>query len=139
MSSGSRRGVAIGCRRPPSFSLECSEPAETARFREGVLGRPSSASERHILQESTPPGMPSLEISLLKASKLLERWWPRLHAQLEQWIPTTPGRPTAPARIGVVLSGGGLRGAGHVGVLQQLAAHKIPIDVIVGSSAGAIV
>jgi NTE family protein len=38
-----------------------------------------------------------------------------------------------------VLSGGGLRGAGHIGVLQQLIAHDIPIDVIVGSSAGAVV
>jgi len=42
-------------------------------------------------------------------------------------------------RIALVLSGGGLRGAGHLGVLQQLVAHDIPIDVIVGSSAGAIV
>lgn len=42
-------------------------------------------------------------------------------------------------RVGVVLSGGGLRGAGHIGVLQQLVAHGIPIHVIVGSSAGAIV
>jgi predicted acylesterase/phospholipase RssA len=41
--------------------------------------------------------------------------------------------------IGLVLSGGGLRGAGHIGVLQQLITHNIPIDVIVGSSAGAIV
>jgi len=32
-----------------------------------------------------------------------------------------------------------LRGAGHIGVLQQLVAHDIPIDIIVGSSAGAIV
>ncbi len=45
----------------------------------------------------------------------------------------------APVRIGLVLSGGGLRGASHVGVLQQLIAHDIPIDVIVGSSAGAVV
>jgi NTE family protein len=42
-------------------------------------------------------------------------------------------------RVGVVLSGGGLRGAGHIGVLEQLSAHGIPIDVIVGSSAGAVV
>ena len=42
-------------------------------------------------------------------------------------------------RVAVVLSGGGLRGAGHIGVLQQLVAHKIPIDIIVGSSAGAVV
>lgn len=42
-------------------------------------------------------------------------------------------------RVAVVLSGGGLRGAGHIGVLQQLVAHGIPIDIIVGSSAGAVV
>ena len=42
-------------------------------------------------------------------------------------------------RVAVVLSGGGLRGAGHLGVLQQLVEHDIPIDIIVGSSAGAIV
>jgi predicted acylesterase/phospholipase RssA len=45
----------------------------------------------------------------------------------------------SPIRIGLVLSGGGLRGASHVGVLQQLVEHDIPIDVIVGSSAGAVV
>ena len=45
----------------------------------------------------------------------------------------------SPVRIGVVLSGGGLRGASHLGVLQQLIEHGIPIDVIVGSSAGAII
>jgi predicted acylesterase/phospholipase RssA len=49
------------------------------------------------------------------------------------------GDANAAMRLGVVLSGGGLRGAGHIGVLQQLLAHGIPIDVIVGSSAGAII
>lgn len=44
-----------------------------------------------------------------------------------------------PARIGVVLSAGGLRGAAHLGVLQRLVQHDIPIDVLVGVSAGAIV
>jgi predicted acylesterase/phospholipase RssA len=42
-------------------------------------------------------------------------------------------------RIAVVMSGGGLRGAGHIGVLQQLVANDIPIDIIVGSSAGAVI
>lgn len=45
----------------------------------------------------------------------------------------------SPIRIGVVLSGGGLRGASHVGVLQALVQHGIPIDVIAGSSAGAVI
>ena len=49
------------------------------------------------------------------------------------------GGANSAMRVGVVLSGGGLRGAGHVGVLQQLVAHEIPIHVIVGSSAGAVI
>lgn len=44
-----------------------------------------------------------------------------------------------PVRVAVVLSAGGLRGAAHVGVLQQLVRHGIPIDAIVGVSAGAVV
>jgi NTE family protein len=46
---------------------------------------------------------------------------------------------TDDVRICVVLSAGGLRGAGHVGVLRQLAQHGIPIHAIVGASAGAVV
>ena len=42
-------------------------------------------------------------------------------------------------RVGLVLSGGGLRGAAHLGVLRNLVRHHIPIHVIVGVSAGAII
>jgi NTE family protein len=56
----------------------------------------------------------------------------------EQGEDPAPGR-LRPRRIGVVLSGGGLRGAGHIGVLHQLVSNGIPVQVIVGSSAGAIV
>jgi NTE family protein len=42
-------------------------------------------------------------------------------------------------RLGVVLSAGGLRGAAHVGVLRALVRLGIPIDVLVGVSAGAII
>jgi NTE family protein len=42
-------------------------------------------------------------------------------------------------RIALVLSAGGLRGAAHLGVLRRLAAAGVPIDVIVGVSAGAVV
>ncbi len=42
-------------------------------------------------------------------------------------------------KIGVALSGGGLRGASHIGVLKALREHNIPIDYIAGTSAGAIV
>ena len=38
--------------------------------------------------------------------------------------------------VGVVLGGGGARGAAHIGVLRALRASGIPIDVIGGTSAG---
>jgi NTE family protein len=38
-----------------------------------------------------------------------------------------------------VLSGGGARGIAHVGVLKILEREHIPIDVISGTSMGAIV
>jgi NTE family protein len=42
-------------------------------------------------------------------------------------------------RIGLVLSGGGARGAAHVGVLKVLEDMRIPIDAIAGTSMGAVV
>jgi NTE family protein len=42
-------------------------------------------------------------------------------------------------KIGVVLSGGGAKGAAHVGVLKVLEEHKIPVDYIAGTSIGAYV
>lgn len=47
----------------------------------------------------------------------------------------TLGRP----RIGLVLSGGGALGAAHVGVLKVLEEQGVPIDMIAGTSMGAIV
>lgn len=48
-------------------------------------------------------------------------------------------RVSEPIRVGLVLSAGGLRGAAHVGVLRQLVRHGIPIEVLVGVSAGAVI
>lgn len=42
-------------------------------------------------------------------------------------------------RVALVLGGGGVRGMAHVGVLEELEAAGIPIDLIVGCSAGSIV
>lgn len=41
--------------------------------------------------------------------------------------------------LAVVLSGGGLRGTGHIGVLRALEEDHVNIDLIVGSSVGALV
>ncbi len=42
-------------------------------------------------------------------------------------------------KIGLALGGGGVRGVAHVGVLCVLQSAQVPIDLVVGSSAGAIV
>ena len=42
-------------------------------------------------------------------------------------------------RIGLVLGGGGARGAAHIGVLKELERQRVPIDAIAGTSMGAIV
>jgi len=42
-------------------------------------------------------------------------------------------------RVALVLGSGGVRGMAHVGVLEELEAAGIPIDIIVGCSAGSIV
>lgn len=42
-------------------------------------------------------------------------------------------------KIGLVLSGGGARGIAHVGVLKVLEREGVPIDVITGTSMGAII
>jgi NTE family protein len=59
----------------------------------------------------------------------------------EAAAPDAAAQPQAPARprIGLVLSGGGARGAAHVGVLKALEEMHIPIDAIAGTSMGAVV
>ena len=48
--------------------------------------------------------------------------------------------PSATAqKVGIVLSGGGARGAAHIGVIKALEENGVPIDYITGTSAGAIV
>ncbi|MBK9122944.1 MAG: patatin-like phospholipase family protein [Chloroflexi bacterium] len=42
-------------------------------------------------------------------------------------------------KIALVLGGGGSRGVAHIGVLQVLTRESIPIDIIVGTSMGAII
>ena len=42
-------------------------------------------------------------------------------------------------RVGLVLGGGGARGAAHIGVLMELERLRVPVDAVVGTSMGAIV
>ncbi len=50
-----------------------------------------------------------------------------------------PYREVKRPRIGLALSGGGMRGVAQIGVLKVLEENDIPIDYIVGTSIGAVI
>ncbi len=51
---------------------------------------------------------------------------------------SAPAAAPAP-RLALVLSGGGARGAAHIGVLEVLEELHVPVDLVVGTSIGSIV
>jgi len=59
--------------------------------------------------------------------------------------PADPGTPALPApdlhgrRIAIALGSGSMHGLAHIGVLQELEAHGLRVDVVAGTSVGAIV
>lgn len=63
--------------------------------------------------------------------------------QVAAAAPAAPAtsQPAAPARprVGIALGGGSARGMAHIGVLQWFEEHRIPIDIIVGTSMGGLV
>jgi NTE family protein len=54
-------------------------------------------------------------------------------------IPKETPPPPKPAKIAVVLGAGASKGFAHIGVLKVLETQKIPIHMIVGTSAGSLV
>lgn len=51
----------------------------------------------------------------------------------------TPLHAADRPKVGLALSGGGARGAAHIGVMRELEARGVPIDCIAGTSMGAVV
>src|ERR1700760_1079282 len=49
--------------------------------------------------------------------------------------PVTAGRP----KLGLVLEGGGALGLAHIGVLQWMEEHRIPVSYVAGTSMGGLV
>ena len=52
---------------------------------------------------------------------------------------TPPESPPKQAKIAVVLGAGASRGFAHIGVLKILETHRVPVHMVVGTSAGAFV
>jgi len=51
---------------------------------------------------------------------------------------SSPDQPRQP-RIGLVLEGGGALGLAHIGVLEWLEEHRIPVNYVAGTSMGGLV
>jgi NTE family protein len=54
-------------------------------------------------------------------------------------LPTLPPPEPHAVKIALVLGGGGARGFAHVGVIRVLEQEKIPVDMVVGASAGSLI
>ena len=75
---------------------------------------------------------PRARLSLAAALALLG---PLCGAAAQDAPATTTSRPS----IGLVLAGGGAKGAAHIGVLRILDELRVPVDCVVGTSMGALV
>lgn len=57
-------------------------------------------------------------------------------------VTEAPAKPTVtatPPKVALALGGGAARGFAHIGVIKALEAQGIPIDVVTGTSAGAVI
>lgn len=53
--------------------------------------------------------------------------------------PLAAAQPVDRPKVGLVLGGGGARGAAHIGVLEVLEQLRVPVDCVAGTSMGALV
>ena len=58
---------------------------------------------------------------------------------LTMMLPATAAESGQRPRVGLVLGGGGARGAAHIGVLEVLDELRVPVDCVAGTSMGALV
>jgi NTE family protein len=63
----------------------------------------------------------------------------RTAAALAAWCLATAAAAADGPRIGLVLGGGGARGAAHIGVLEELERLRVPVHCVAGTSMGALV
>ena len=70
---------------------------------------------------------------------LVVAWALAMAPQIQADELTREGSGAARIKIGLALSGGGARGAAHIGVIRELERMRIPVDYVAGTSMGAIV
>ncbi|USV57210.1 patatin-like phospholipase family protein [Aeromonas encheleia] len=71
--------------------------------------------------------------------RIFHRGWTHLLLLLLATLPFMAAAQSDRPRIALVLSGGGAKGAAHIGVLKVLEEKRIPVDIVVGTSMGSYV
>ena len=66
-------------------------------------------------------------------------YFPRIKASFDLGLYTPQSVSIKDKKIALVLGAGGIRGLSHLGVIEALENHQIPISYIIGSSAGSLV
>lgn len=66
-------------------------------------------------------------------------WLDQIRALLRPKAPAPAPTPEPPRRIGLALAGGGGKGPAHLGVIQVIEDLGLPVDLMVGTSAGGAV
>jgi len=95
-----------------------------------------------------------VQLATQRAEMVLLHEGPLLRGAAKRWLAAQPGVPHHHVRtsadvprvarlltgtaVGLVLSGGGARGFAHLGVIRALREHGVPIDMVGGTSIGAI-
>ena len=110
-------------------SLDPRKFLEACKKRAYARGRSEKCGDT-VMRNSASGSKRFLCILILLLGSAISILPPGLSHAAEQ-----PKRP----RIGLVLGGGGAKGAAHIGVLKVLEEMKVPIDYIVGTSMGAVV
>ena len=126
------------CLRQADLVLLVADPADASApgdlERRAGEGRPSSSIELILLHKADEP--PSSTIEWLRHRSAVGHH--HVHSGRADSYERLARFVTGTAR-GLVLSGGGARGFAHIGVIKALREAAITVDVIGGSSMGAII
>lgn len=140
---------------PTAWTQRCLRQADHILLVAQATSKPDPTSLL-ALTTAAQPGAAQPAIHKQTSLILLQRDGQQLPSGTQRWLarhPTTPhyhirwqqpgdfarvARIVAGRAVGLVLGGGGARGAAHIGVLQALEEAGVPIDIVGGTSAGAV-
>ena len=112
---------------------------------------PREDAEAYVTSALNRPAWPAREFGVASSGLRQTTLRDQCVARRKESGPALPLRPDSDSdfgrmarcltgrAVGLVLSGGGIRGAGHAGVIRALREAGVPIDIVGGTSAGAAV